>query len=237
MKKLLLSLLFLPGLAFAQTIPQPLETNQTQIDSTGIATGNGTVSAGTQRVTVASDSTGSLTCNLGTISTVATEATLSSILTELGQKTEPANTQIVGDGSGALTVDGTVAATQSGTWTLGANSGVDIGDVTVNNTTSTPVFIQHNTTSVGTGRKVVATAGTREALASSTTCKWVLITAETDNTGLVVVGGSSVVAALATRQGNPLYAGDTVVIPVDNLADLQLDSTVSGDGVTYTYGQ
>lgn len=32
-----------------------------------------------------------------------------------------------------VTVTGTVAATQSGTWTLGANSGVDIGDVTINN--------------------------------------------------------------------------------------------------------
>lgn len=33
----------------------------------------------------------------------------------------------------AVTVTGTVAATQSGTWILGANSGVDIGDVTINN--------------------------------------------------------------------------------------------------------
>jgi hypothetical protein len=32
-----------------------------------------------------------------------------------------------------VTVTGTVAATQSGTWILGANSGVDIGDVTINN--------------------------------------------------------------------------------------------------------
>src|SRR5690606_27437883 len=32
-----------------------------------------------------------------------------------------------------VAVVGTVAATQSGTWILGANSGVDIGDVTVNN--------------------------------------------------------------------------------------------------------
>lgn len=39
----------------------------------------------------------------------------------------------VDDNGGSLTVDGTVAATQSGTWTLGANSGVDIGDVTINN--------------------------------------------------------------------------------------------------------
>jgi hypothetical protein len=35
--------------------------------------------------------------------------------------------------SGTVTVSGTVAATQSGTWVLGANSGVDIGDVTINN--------------------------------------------------------------------------------------------------------
>ena len=37
------------------------------------------------------------------------------------------------DGGGSHTVDGTVAATQSGSWTLAANSGVDIGDVTINN--------------------------------------------------------------------------------------------------------
>lgn len=39
----------------------------------------------------------------------------------------------VDDNGGSLTVDGTVAATQSGTWVLGANSGVDVGDVTINN--------------------------------------------------------------------------------------------------------
>ena len=39
----------------------------------------------------------------------------------------------VTDNGGSLTVDGIVAATQSGTWTLGANSGIDIGDVTINN--------------------------------------------------------------------------------------------------------
>ena len=39
--------------------------------------------------------TGTVTANLGTIAGVSTEATLSSILTELGQKTEPANNQNV----------------------------------------------------------------------------------------------------------------------------------------------
>ncbi len=41
-------------------------------------------------------------------------------------------------------------------------------------------------------------------MAGSTPCKKVTITAETDNTGIVVIGGSTVVAALGTRQGTPL---------------------------------
>lgn len=90
-------------------------------------------------------------------------------------------------------------------------------------------------TAVGDGRKVVAVAGTREALAGSTACKKVLVTAETDNAGIVVVGSSTVVASLATRRGFALYAGDWCELETDNLADVYLDSTVSGDGVTFVY--
>lgn len=95
--------------------------------------------------------------------------------------------------------------------------------------------VTHGMTGIGTGRTVVTTAGTRVVLASSTTARHVIITAETDNTGLIVVGGTAVVAALATRQGTPLNAGETVALDIDNLNDVNLDSTVSGDGVTYTY--
>jgi hypothetical protein len=42
-----------------------------------------------------------------------------------------------------------------------------------------------------------------------------------------------VVAALATRTGVPLNAGDSIVLQIDNLADVGLDSMVSGDGVTF----
>ena len=72
-------------------------------------------------------------------------------------------------------------------------------------------------------------------LASSTACKQVAITAETDNTGLIVVGGSTVVASLATRQGVPLNPGDSITLDIDNLADINIDSTVNGDGVTFLY--
>lgn len=96
--------------------------------------------------------------------------------------------------------------------------------------------IDNPTASLGDGRQVVTTAGTRVQLSTnSVECREVAVTAETDNTGVVVVGGSTVVAALATRRGTPLAAGDTAIIPVDNLQDVWLDATVSTDGVTYTY--
>lgn len=86
------------------------------------------------------------------------------------------------------------------------------------------------------GRKTVTTAATREALvASATPAKKVIITAETDNTGVIAVGGSTVVALLASRRGTPLLAGDSFTLEVDDLIDVYLDTTVNGDGVTYTY--
>jgi len=101
-------------------------------------------------------------------------------------------------------------------------------------TSGNPVTIPSTGTSVGNGRKVVASAGTAEALAASTTIKKVIICAETDNTDYIVVGGSGVIAALATRQGIPIGPGDTITIDVDNLADVFIDAVVSGEGVTYT---
>lgn len=109
---------------------------------------------------------------------------------------------------------------------------VDNGDGTFSLGTS-----PRSSSTLTDGRTIVTTAGTRVPLASSTPCKWVLITAETDNTNVVVVGSAStVVAAIATRQGIPLFAGDAVTLEVNNLADVGLDSAVSGDGVTYVYG-
>lgn len=104
-------------------------------------------------------------------------------------------------------------------------------------TTSNPLPVQTVTanTTIADGRTTVTTAGTRVALAASTACKQVAITAETDNTGLIVVGGATVVAALATRRGIPLSPGDTMTLDIDNLADLYIDSTVNTDGVTYIY--
>ena len=100
---------------------------------------------------------------------------------------------------------------------------------------ASPEYTNHSITGIDDGRKVVTTAGTRVALATSTAMKEVTITAETDNTDIIVVGGATVIASLSTRKGTPLYPGDTCTIEGDDLADIYLDSIVSGEGVTYTY--
>lgn len=96
--------------------------------------------------------------------------------------------------------------------------------------------VGHDQTGVGDGIKAVTTAGTRVTLAGSTAAKRVNITAHSTNTGTVVVGGATVVAAAATRQGLALHPGEsTGWFDIDNLTDVQLDSVVNGEGVAYIY--
>jgi hypothetical protein len=85
------------------------------------------------------------------------------------------------------------------------------------------------------GRKTLASAGTRERLATDTFCKKVIITAMVENTGIIVVGGSDVVASQSTRQGIPLYPANSIEIATSNLNKVYLDAEVNGEGVTYIY--
>lgn len=73
------------------------------------------------------------TWNIGTVTTVTsvTNSIAASLVDSTGVQYSGSNPVPISDAGGSVTVDGTVAATQSGTWTLGANSGVDIGDVDV----------------------------------------------------------------------------------------------------------
>lgn len=89
---------------------------------------------------------------------------------------------------------------------------------------------------IGDGLKVVTTAGTAVTLASSTAIKSVIVTANSTNTGVIVVGGSTVVAASgATRRGYALSSGDSVRINIDDLVKVYIDATVNGEGVHYVY--
>lgn len=92
-----------------------------------------------------------------------------------------------------------------------------------------------NFSNIGVGNKSVAAAGTAEVLSTSTKCQKVEITAFETNTGIIVVGGSGVVAAAATRKGTPLSPGNTLTLNIHNLAKIYLDTTVSGDSVSYTW--
>lgn len=92
------------------------------------------------------------------------------------------------------------------------------------------------TNAIGDGRKTVSTAGTAERLDTREAIVYrVIITAETDNTGIITVGSSTVVGALGTRRGVPLEAGDSVTFVNNRLSDIWLDTTVNGDGVTFLY--
>lgn len=88
---------------------------------------------------------------------------------------------------------------------------------------------------IGHGVKTVTTAGTDVVLASTTPCVSVTIQAQTDNTGVIAVGGSGVDATIATGTGNVLEAGESISMDISNLNLIYIDSTVSGDGVRYTY--
>lgn len=96
------------------------------------------------------------------------------------------------------------------------------------------VIAEHDIKGVADGRQVVTTAGERVHLTPiHLHAKFVIITAETDNTSVVVVGGDQVQATLATRRGIPLYAGESTTLLVDDLYDIYLDALVSTEGVTW----
>lgn len=82
------------------------------------------------------------------------------------------------------------------------------------------------------GAKTVANAGTAEPLAaSSTPCKYIIMTAEADNTGNIFYGGSSVSSAL----GDYLFPAQKVRIDIDDVNKVYIDADTSTDGVKFTY--
>jgi len=97
------------------------------------------------------------------------------------------------------------------------------------------LFVGHDITGGADGVTTVSSAGNDVELASSTACKKVDIQAQTDNTGLIAVGFTGVDATEASGTGVILYAGDTYSLEIGNLNLIYIDSTVSGEGVRYTY--
>lgn len=156
----------------------------------------------------------------------------------------------VSDAGGSLTVDGTVAATQSGTWNItnvsgtvslptgaatSANQSTVISLLTLLNSivlTSGGSVVVTPPSGIVAGAKVVTTAGTAEQLVgSSTPCKRITMTAEDDNTGKIYYGGSTVDSSL----GDYLFPAQKIEIEIDNVQKIYIDADTNGDGVKFTY--
>jgi len=92
------------------------------------------------------------------------------------------------------------------------------------------------------GTQAVAVAGTRLALsATSVKVLSIAIRAGSSNTGVIVVGGATVVASYATRRGYPLAVNESIALNAGHsgdggaldLADVYIDGTVGTDKVTW----
>ena len=87
---------------------------------------------------------------------------------------------------------------------------------------------------VGDGTTTVTTAGTRVQL-SAQACSKVRIQAHESNTGTIVVGGSTNVAALSGRRGIALFATQSEIFYVNNMNLLYVDATVSADKINWYF--
>jgi len=89
-----------------------------------------------------------------------------------------------------------------------------------------------------TGTKTVTVAGSAEQItATSTPVKGVWVSADLGNTGIIVVGDSSVVAADGFQQGWILIPGNPPLFleHVTDLNELYVDSQTNGDKLCYAY--
>lgn len=147
------------------------------------------------------------------------------------QKNREQTTQFLSDVSYIKSADGTRInpATEEGlnriidalTTSLSGAVTVTSGNITL----TSPTFI-------GDDSQTVTTAGTRVQLSTSTLpIKYVIITAKEANTGTIWIGGSTIAAG----RGRPLVALQSERLEIDYLTKVYIDSTVDGEGVTYTY--
>ena len=99
---------------------------------------------------------------------------------------------------------------------IAGGASIDIGDVEILGHSTSTSF---KNSTVGTSSERLTT--------NDQPCKHVDIMAHIDNTGIIYVGGSGVTSA----NGIGLYAGDVYSIDTDNLDNLYVISTVSGDDI------
>lgn len=87
------------------------------------------------------------------------------------------------------------------------------------------------------GRKTVAVAGTAEKIiATATGCFKVLLSADLANTSPIVIGDSSIVAALDSQRGVVLTPGNPPVeFPIRDVSKIYVNAITMGDSVCFVY--
>ncbi len=95
--------------------------------------------------------------------------------------------------------------------------------------------VAHAVTSLTDGIFTVTTAYVREQLSTvSVACEYIIISPLTTNTGVVVVGGTTVVATATQRQGIPLVSGDPpLTLAINDLNKIWCDVTIAANGFSY----
>lgn len=121
---------------------------------------------------------------------------------------------------------------------LGGGSGAPV-NLSVSSGGSSGAIAIRGASSFGGGTLPVVTAGTRVQL-PNIPCRSVTIQAHEGNGsltngGVVVIGGSDVIAASGTRNGYSLYASQAQVFEVANANLLWIDSVDDGAVITYIY--
>lgn len=80
------------------------------------------------------------------------------------------------------------------------------------------------------GKKVVAVAGTAEAIGGDVDCQELIVVADPDNAGNIYLGGSDV-----DDDGGKLPPGGVMPCGPCNLSEVYIDADYSGEGVSYFY--
>ena len=113
------------------------------------------------------------------------------------------------------------------------DGGVTTGGLTDAELRASPVEVDQVPFGSAPSNKVnVTTAGTRVALGASTAIGGVIVRANLTNTGIIYIGDSTV----SSSNGFELDRGSTITYPIDNLSKVFIDSSVSGEGVSYMIG-
>jgi hypothetical protein len=137
---------------------------------------------------------------------------------------------IASTASGARTVTGTLAATQSGVWSVSVGNLPALGPAAIAG--SLPVVTPLPATPV-CGQKAIATTGTALALGSAALSNGVVVTAASSNAGTVYIGGAGVTTGTGgAGSGYPLAPGASTSFAVANLSDLFINGTAA-DWVAY----